>query len=369
MKGSVFRLARYTLLRAAFLVIAVVVAVYLTVLIANMGGELDRVRETQIRDAISTMVMMDSELQKLPPAERDKIVEDMVDIQLRRLGMDQPFFPMRSIRYLGTALSLNLGRAEFMLSDSHSRQVGRILVERLPTTLLLFGTAELLLFFLTLFMALFLSRRYGSFLDRLTIALAPSSSAPGWFYGIFLILIFVVLMRQAPPPLDSLALPWGGWMDYPVPKTVIGQILSVAKHMILPVGAIVISAVFAGVYGSRTFFLIYSSEDHVDLAKAKGLSSRAVERRHILRPTLPPIITGFLLMVITMWMGQIVLEEVFNWPGLGQLYFKAINMGDTPVIIGVIVIYGYLLAATVFLLDFIYAILDPRVRVGIGGGK
>jgi len=143
--------------------------------------------------------------------------------------------------------------------------------------------------------------------------------------------------------------------------------LSTMKHMILPVTAIVISAVFAGAYNSRTFFLIYSSEDHVELAKAKGLSSGEVERRYVLRPTLPPIITGFLLMVITMWMGQIVLEAVFNWPGLGQLYYQAILMNDTPVIVGVIVIYGYLLAGTVFFLDFLYALLDPRVRVGLAG--
>ena len=362
MKGTIWRLTRYALTRAVLLCLAVVIAVYLTVLIANMGGELDRVREAQIRHDIATAVMMDPNFKRLPPAEQTRIAEEMIQIQLRRLGMDEPFFPMRSLRFLRTALSMELGRAEFMRSDTHSAEVRSILVGRLPTTLLLFGTAELILFFLTLFMALFLSRRYGSFFDRLIIGLAPTSAAPGWFYGIFLILIFAAAFR---------VLPWGGYIDAPPPEAAIDRVLSILRHMILPVTAIVISAVFANVYSQRTFFLIYSSEDHVELAKAKGLSSQAVERRHILRPTLPPIITGFLLTVITMWMGQIVLEAVFNWPGLGQLYYRAIQMGDTPVIVGVIVIYGYLLAATVFMLDFMYAILDPRVRVGLGesGGK
>ena len=71
---------------------------------------------------------------------------------------------------------------------------------------------------------------------------------------------------------------------------------------------------------------------------------------------------------ITMWMGQIVLETVFKWPGLGRVFFQATQLSDTPVIIGVIVIFGYLLAITVFVLDFIYAILDPRVRIGAGAG-
>ena len=109
-------------------------------------------------------------------------------------------------------------------------------------------------------------------------------------------------------------------------------------------------------------------EDHVELARAKGLSSRAVERRYILRPTLPPIVTGFLLILISMWMGQIILETVFNWPGIGQVYYLAIQMNETAVIVGVIVIYGYLLAITLFALDFVYAILDPRVRVGVASG-
>jgi peptide/nickel transport system permease protein len=218
----------------------------------------------------------------------------------------------------------------------------------------------LLLFFLTLFIALFLSRRYGSFLDKATIALAPSSSAPGWFYGLFLILIFAAVLRL---------LPWGGLLDAPVPATTLGYVLSIAKHMILPTIAVVTSTFFASIYSWRTFFLIYSSEDYVELARAKGLSSRGVDMRYVLRPTLPPIITNFLLVLITMWMGQIVLETVFQWPGLGRAFYQAIQVNDTSVIIGITVIFGYLLAVTVFTLDFVYAIVDPRVRVGTGGER
>jgi peptide/nickel transport system permease protein len=104
------------------------------------------------------------------------------------------------------------------------------------------------------------------------------------------------------------------------------------------------------------------------MAKAKGLSSRQIERRYILRPTLPTIITNFALLLIALWTGGIVLETVFNWPGLGRLLFRAIGLFDTPVIVGSTVIYAYLLALTVFLLDFLYALVDPRIRVG-GGEK
>ena len=102
------------------------------------------------------------------------------------------------------------------------------------------------------------------------------------------------------------------------------------------------------------------------MAKAKGLSDRGIERRYVLRPTLPTIITSFAMTLIGLWTGAIVFENVFNWPGIGRLTQRAINMFDTPVIVGVTVIYAYLLALTLFLLDIIYAIVDPRVKLGGG---
>jgi peptide/nickel transport system permease protein len=84
---------------------------------------------------------------------------------------------------------------------------------------------------------------------------------------------------------------------------------------------------------------------------------------------LPTIITNFALTLIQLWTGAIILETVFNWPGLGRLFFRAIGLYDTPVIVANTVIYAYLLAFTVFLLDFIYALVDPRVRVGDQGRK
>ena len=134
----------------------------------------------------------------------------------------------------------------------------------------------------------------------------------------------------------------------------------------LPVTAMFISSIFISIYSWRTFFLIHSSEDYVEMARAKGLPSRLIERRYILRPTLSPIITSFALMLIGLWSGAIILEQVFNWPGLGTLLFQAIGFRDTPVIIGSVVIFAYLLAVTVFVLDILYAVLDPRVRVGPG---
>jgi peptide/nickel transport system permease protein len=134
--------------------------------------------------------------------------------------------------------------------------------------------------------------------------------------------------------------------------------------MILPVMAYTLSSIFLSIFSWRTFFLIYSSEDYVEMAKAKGLSSRAIQSNYILRPTLPTIITSFALLVIGSWIGAPIFETIFNWPGLGRALFQAVGLFDTPVIIGETVIFSYLLAITVFILDLVYALVDPRVKVG-----
>ncbi len=355
------RVARYTLVRTILLFLMVIIGVYLTILIANMGGYVDEMRRGFIREQVSMFIFADesAEMKRMTSAEKNALIEEQVALAEKRLGLDRPFV-VRSFAFLKDAMTLNLGLAELMFSDSGSKQVRLILLERLPPTLALWGAANLFLFFLGLFLALYLSRRYGSLLDKLIVALAPTSAAPAWFYGLFLILIFAAILQ---------ILPFGALVDAPPPESTVGYALSVLKHLTLPVSAIVISAIFASAYGWRTFFLIYSSEDYVEMAKAKGLSSREIERRYILRPTLPTIITSFAMTLITLWQGAIILETVFNWPGLGRTLYRAIGLFDTPVIVGSTVIYAYLLAITVFLLDFIYALVDPRVKIGDEGRR
>lgn len=350
------RVTRYTVVRLITLFITVIIGVYLTVLIANMGGYVDEIRRGEIREGIQMRMLTDPTLRNLPPEVRTKQMEEMIRIQEKYYGLDQPFV-VRSMRFLKNALTLNLGRSLQLTSDSGSRQVRLILLERLPATLVLFGAADLILFFLSLYLGLSLSRRYGSFWDKLTVALSPLSSAPGWFYGIFLIVLFAAVLK---------VLPFGGMVSIPPPDNPFIYALDLLYHMVLPVMAITISSIFLSVYGNRTFFLIYSSEDYVEMAKAKGLKSRDVERRYILRPTLPTIITSFALLLIGLWTGAPIFETVFNWPGLGRTIYRAVGLFDTPVIVASTVIFAYLLAVTVFLLDFIYALVDPRVKVGGG---
>ncbi len=359
--SSILRVVKYMAVRVVTLFVTVVIGLYLVVLIANMGGYVDEIRRGAIREGISMTIYMsqDPQIKLLSAEEKNEMVAELVALEEHRRGLDRPFI-IRSFSFLTNAIVLDLGFAEDLVSDSGSKQVRLILLERLVPTLLLWGSWSLLLFFTALFAGLFLSRRYGSWLDRLVIALTPTSSAPGWFYGLFLILLFAGVLR---------ILPFGGLVDAPPPENKILYALSVLKHLVLPVGALYLGNVFVSIFNRRTFFLIYSQEDYVEMAKAKGVPERLLERRYILKPTLPPIITEFLLVLIAVWTGGVITETVFNWPGLGRALYQAIGNFDTAVIVGSQVIYAYLLAMTVLLLDFLYAVVDPRVRIGEEGKR
>ncbi|MDP3721397.1 MAG: ABC transporter permease, partial [Anaerolineaceae bacterium] len=313
--SSIKRIARFMGFRVIMLIVTIVIGVYATILIANMGGYVDTIMRNNIRETTIMKVSALTANKAIAPEARQKMVQDMINLEEKRLGLDTPFV-IRSFKYLWNGLRLELGRAQYMVSDSGSRTVRLILLERLPATLLLMGSSQLILFFVSVFLALMLSRSYGSFWDKLVIALSPTSAAPPWFYGIFFILIFAAILK---------VLPFGGMVDSPPPDTTIGYALNVLKHLILPASSLIVAALFFSIYNWRTFFLIYSSEDYVEMAKAKGLNARDIERRYILRPTLPTIITNFALLLIGLWTGATITETVFLWPGLGRTIFRAIG--------------------------------------------
>ena len=357
--SALSRILRYTLFRIMTLLITVVIGIYLTILIANMGGYVDDIQRAQIRETVQQAAIHDPSFKALTAEERNARMAETIRIREKRFGLDQPF-ALRSFRFLTNAMTLNLGWAQNMTSDSGSKQVRNIMLERLPPTLFLFASSNIILFFASVAIALSLSRRYGTPLDKAVVALAPTGSSPAWFYGVFLIVIFAAALK---------ILPYGGMVDAPPPEAPFEYFLSLMRHLALPLLAITLNTIFLNAYNWRTFFLIYSSEDYVEMAKAKGLSSRMLEQRYILRPTLPTIISTFALTLITLWTGAPILEGVFNWPGLGRTLLQAVGQYETSVIVGSTVIFAYMLALTVFMLDFIYALVDPRVKVGGGGSK
>src|SRR3990172_10456270 len=221
--GTLTRVVSYSATRLGALFLTVVVGVYLTILIANMGGCVDVIKRAEIREQVGILVGFDPVMQRLPVEERQKRIRELVAIEEENLGLNRPFLA-RSLVYLRESLLLRLGFAERMTSDTGSRLVRLIILNRLPPTLLLFVSAQLLLFIASVLMAL---------------SLSPPSAPPAWFYGIFLILIFSALLR---------ALPFGGMVDAPPPERAFTYALSVLRHMILPMAALFVTTIFLAVY-------------------------------------------------------------------------------------------------------------------------
>ena len=353
-RSGLARFARYFFFRLLALFLAVVVAIYLLVLISNLGGYLDEIVEAQIWESIGYhMLEHRDRMIDWTAEERMEYQQHMAEAMMRGRGLHQPFL-LRSFYYLRDAVTLDLGRARSMRTLRGDNHVRAIIRERLPPTLQLMLSYLVLSLLMTLVISLYLTRSHGSLFDRFVILLAPSSAAPPWFYGMFFIIIFAATLGW---------LPYGGIMDHPVPENRFFYFISYLRHLLLPVLSLFVSSFFIRIYNLRTFFMIYAREEYVDFARAKGLPEKTIEVKHILRPTLPPVITNFALELITLWMGSIILEQIFDWPGLGQMLFHAAHRFDTALLIGSQVIYAYMLAVTVFLLDLSYAILDPRIKM------
>jgi peptide/nickel transport system permease protein len=216
------RVARYSALRLVTLFATVVIGVYLTIMIANMGGYVDQILRGEIRERVTQMFVNSPTYRAMAPDARQQLLATAIAQEENRIGLNTPV-AVRNFRYLLDALTLNLGRAQNMTSDSGSKEVRVIILERLPATLLLMGTSEISLFFISVFLALGLSRRYGTRWDKLIITLSPSSAAPPWFYGIFFILIFAAVLK---------ILPFGGMTDSPPPANPVDFALNVLPHIL-----------------------------------------------------------------------------------------------------------------------------------------
>ena len=365
--STVVRVARYLLVRIAVILTTIFIGVFITVVFANQGGQIDDSVRAEVAIRANERIFS----APLPAGAEDpkKFQEYLAKVQYELeepTGLHLPYWP-RQVVWTLKALALDwkqrVGVDAPPGSFYNDRTVQGIILTDLPHTLLLVGTSYLLLFLLGLPLALYLFRHQGSRIDRLITLLAPVSAIPSWVVCLLFILIFSVTLHILPP---------GGMYDSPSPNTLLERITMIARHMILPVMAILFSMLWQYVYIWRTFFLLFADEDYVELARAKGLPTQMVERQYILRPTLPYIITNFALMLVSFWQMSTALEKVLNWPGIGRLYITTLpdflgegfNAGVMPITLGIVVIFAYLLGITVLLLDIVYALVDPRVRIG-----
>jgi len=340
--------------RGIFLLATLILAIYLTVVIANGGGLIDEILKAQIENELRQQLQNDPAFRRLPLDEQQRIFNETYALRVEARGLNQPFI-QKSFTYTIDALTLNLGHSLVIQANDGSNIVSRIIAERLPRTLVLFTVANAVGAVAGIWLGLWMAKKALSAFDRgATVVSITTTVVPPWIFGIFFILVLGYALRWFPT---------GGWIGVPAPPGGTADwYFSVAYHMMLPLIAFVVATFGTWAYTTRNLVLQIMDEDFVNAARARGLPERMVLNKYVLRAASPPIVTSLALTLIVAWQGAIITETVFNYQGIGQLFYDAISVFDAPIVIGLTALYAYLLVATVFALDIIYSFLDPRVR-------
>ncbi len=290
------------------------------------------------------------------PAELERTVaERQVEIE-RFYGLDEPWW-QRLPDNVFRVLRLDLGEARQLRTADGDREISALILERLPYTIMLLTTTTIITAVIGLAVGVRMATRVGSRIDRAMAYFAAISFAvPAWWLGILLI---VVVAFQ----LDWL--PSGGMYSTPPPTGRWDRAVDISYHAILPILTLVPVSVGPYIYTVRTMTVTVAQEDHVQLARAKGLPESKITSRHILRVAAPPIVTGLILGLAGSLSGSILVETVFNWQGMGRLYYDAVSgTPDEGVIVALTFVFTLMYVIARFVLDILYVVLDPRVRYG-----
>ena len=318
-------LLRPILVRAASLGAVLIIVLVLLVLTLGVTGYSDRILSAQVGEELRALRTTLSQTVTDPDAVEEAIAARRAELEAS-FGLDRAWYERLPV-VVAKVLTFDLGEARSIRSFEGSNTVSDIVIERLPNTMILLTTSLIITAILGLSIGVWLSQRPGSRADRVVSYIAAiTNGLPAWWTGILLILVFGFWLR---------VLPSGGMFSAPPPVGGIERFLDLLWHAVLPILTLVLVSVGPSIYVIRTMTLDVALQDHVMVARAKGLPERIVARRHILRVAAPPIVTGLILGLAGTLGGAILIETVFSWQGMGRLYFDAFaGQPDEAVIIG-----------------------------------
>ena len=265
-----------------------------------------------------------------------------------KYGLDQPV-PIQYLNWLRNMATGNWGTSYFTRED-----VVDMILERLPNTLILFAVSYALILVVALILGILTAVRQYSLFDYSVTALSFLGIAtPSFWLGLMLIYLFAVRLKAWGLP----SLPVGGMYDLSEGKTLV----EVSRHVILP--AITLSVVVCARYVRyiRSSILEQLQLDYVRTATAKGLRSRAVLFRHVMKNVLLPLVTLVGLDLPNFLSGTIVIESIFAWPGVGRLFWSAAERTDIPVLMAVMLFVAVMTVVFNLIADIFYAVVDPRI--------
>ena len=279
-------------------------------------------------------------------AADEKFIADLRE----KFGLDQPFH-VRLWAYVSNVAMLDLG-----YSYRRDAPVIDLIAERLPATLLLTMTA----FFVSLGIGVLLgavaAARVGRWADSLVTGAALLFYAtPLFWVALMAVLLFSVQLEW---------LPGFGFETVGADHTGLARALDIGRHLILP--ALTLGLFFAAIYMrmTRSSMLEVSGMDFVKTARAKGLSDRLIQRRHVLRNALLPVVTLAGLQAGQLVGGAVLTETVFAWPGVGRLMFESLQARDYQLLLGVFLVSAALVILFNVITDIVYRLVDPRIGAG-----
>lgn len=326
-----------------------VILMFLASALFNTVGEKTLI--SQIDDMINAEI---TSLTDVKLEEIENLREERLEYYYKLYWLDRSVGERIFLRAINT-ITFNFGRSTIMMTSGGDRDVVKIIGEALPRSFILFTTAALIKIIIGLFIGLIKAKKAGGVFDRATsITTMIVYGMPSWWFAMILIMIFVYKFNMFPSSgLHSIPLPTG-----------IMYYIDMLWHMILPLSTLVLLGFWGLSFVVRNIVLGALQEDYIMAARARGIPEKLVLFSHTLRCAAPPIITISLLGLLTSIAGSIIFEGIFSWPGLGNLYWVAVQQNDIPVLMANLAVTTLLYQFGLVTLDLSYGFLDPRVKSG-----
>lgn len=290
---------------------------------------------------------------------------DTVDAMMAQMGGGDAATARQLREFYGLDLSVwaqlgnylwRLVRLDLGFSAIYGKPVVTVIAERLPATILLMSASLSFAFFFGLIFGVIAARGVNKWPDTLISTLGLIFYAmPTFWFGLMAIVVFSIYLQW---------LPAGGFEDITVSLTGLRRTLDIAQHLILP--TLTLGLFYMAIYLRimRGSMLEVLNLDFVRTARAKGMDETRVVVRHVLRNALLPMVTLIGLQAGTMLGGSVVVESVFSLPGLGRLAYESVVQRDLNTLLGIIFVSALLVIAVNFIVDLLYARLDPRITAG-----
>lgn len=343
-------LGRTLLFRSFNMFLVLFATLFITVIL--LGSTFDKLQKESIRNQVVEEVNQGT-LKFESSGERSSYINNQTQFRSKIAGLDQgSLSPSNLIHRIISVMTLDLGRSQFFTTDYGSSNVRDIIFEKVPKTILLFTTATICVTIIGIFLGTYVAGKEGSWWDKSNSIFAIfSNSFPSWWVAMLMILLFAYTLHIFPARATPLSSP-----SDPT------YVLDLLYHMALPLITLIIVSFGAWAYIVRYFLINILNEDFIHAKRTMGISRRRILYSHALRNAGPPIATAVGLALAASFGGAIITEAVFDWPGMGKLYYDAIGVLDVPIIIGLTFVSTIIFLVTIFITDISYTLLDPRVK-------